>query len=355
MLTPKPRDGLVREALRRLHADRTLTDDLAESALGAILDGQGDDIEVAAFLSIIQAYGPTSAIMAGAVRAVRSRMRQLDVPERLRPLVDTCGTGGDGASTFNISTAAAIVVAACGVRVAKHGNRSASGRSGSSDVLNEMGVAIEAAPEVLVECLEAAGIAYLHAPAFHPALRRLGPIRAGLPFPTLFNLIGPLANPARPEFQVIGSPDQARRDLLAATLVSLADGTLQRAILLTSDDGLDEISLDATCRAVRFDAMGSLTEQEYQPESFGLSRAPLAALRADGPVESARLIRAILEGRPGPHRAIVLANAAIALHVAGRTDDLKEAVHLASQAIDSGAASQTLAVWARVSQGSSRS
>lgn len=340
----------MREALAGLMESGTLPEGLAEAAVGSMLDGEALDAEIAAFLTLAQARGVTPPLLRGATRAVRARMTPLDVPDRLRPVLDTCGTGGDGARTLNVSTAAAIVAASCGARVAKHGNRAATGRSGSSDVLAALGVSVEAAPEILIRCLEEAGIAYLHAPAFHPALKRVGPIRERLPFPTLFNLIGPLANPARPEAQLIGAPDAARCDLLSETLTGLERSWPARAVLVHADDGLDEVSLGAATWTRWLDERGHAVERWIEPEEFRLGLVESAALRVEGPEESARRIRAIFAGEPDPGREVVIANAALGLMAARVEDELEAAVARAREAILGGRASRTLETWARLSR-----
>jgi anthranilate phosphoribosyltransferase len=264
-----------------------------------------------------------------------------------RPLLDTCGTGGDGAGTLNISTATALLVAACGVPVAKHGNRSASGRTGSAEVLAELGVAIEASPQVLWRCLVELGITFLFAPAFHPALRFAAPVRQRLPFRTLFNLVGPLVSPARPEFQLLGVAGGAQAELMAEVLNRLG---IHRAAVVTGRDGLDEVTLDGPTDVHWIEA-GSRTKQTWTPEDFGLPRVPASALGASSPAASAAMIRALLAGTTGPVRHLVLANSAAALHVAGRASSLAEGVALASRALDTGAAADLLERWARLSHG----
>ena len=261
-------------------------------------------------------------------------------------VLDTCGTGGDGANTVNISTASALVVAACGVPVAKHGNRSASGNSGSAEVLAELGVAVEADPAVLRRCLTELGITFLFAPRFHPALRFAAPVRRQLPFRTLFNLIGPLANPTRPAFQLIGVPDDRPAELMASALARLG---VTRAAVVTGSDGIDEVSLDGPTR-VRWVEGGTVTIRTWHPEEFGLPTVRPPSLRVSGPVETASRLRAVFTGSKGPDRDTVLANAAAALLVAGRVEGLAEGVALASRAIDEGRAAILLERWSRSSR-----
>jgi anthranilate phosphoribosyltransferase len=273
----------------------------------------------------------------------------VDGEEPPRPLLDTCGTGGDGANTVNVSTATAIVVAACGVPVAKHGNRSASGNSGSAEVLTELGVAIDAPPARLRRCLSELGITFLFAPAFHPALRFAASVRRQLPFRTLFNLVGPLANPARPQLQLVGVAGERQADLVARTLVRLG---VRRAAVVTGGDGLDEVTLDGPTR-VRWIEGGELTLEHWSPEDFGLSRVPAMALQVAGPAESAARLREFLAGWKGPIRDLILANSAAALRVAegASSISLTEGVDRAAQAVDSGDAGRLLERWGRLSRG----
>ncbi|GIW88774.1 MAG: anthranilate phosphoribosyltransferase 2 [Isosphaeraceae bacterium] len=340
----------MREVLAGLMAGASLDEDQAAGAVGLVLDGVASEAEVAAFLTLVQARGVTSTLLAGAARAVRSRMRTLEVPEHLRPLLDTCGTGGDGAETLNVSTAAAVVAAACGVRVAKHGNRAATGRSGSSDVLEELGISIQTTTAGLIRCLEEVGIGYVHAPAYHPALKAVAAVRARLPYPTLFNLIGPLVNPARPELQLIGTPDRSRHELMVACLGHSGASGPKRALVVHAEDGLDEISLGAATQATWLDPGGERRRERIEPSAFGLSRVDARQLRVEGPRESASRIRAILSGEADPARGVVVANAAAALVLAGVAAGLVEAAERADRAIAEGLARRTLEEWSRVSR-----
>lgn len=325
----------------------------AHDAFGAILDGHVSEAQVAALLTAVRLRGESPALLGGAVRAVRSRMIDPELPADVRPLLDTCGTGGDGARSFNVSTAVAIVVAACGVRVAKHGNRSASGNSGSAEVLSELGIEIEAGPRALARCLEEAGIAFLFAPRFHPALRSLAAVRKLLPFRTLFNLVGPLANPARPELQLIGVPDLALVPLFATTIQALAGDRSSRVALVHGHDSLDEVSLGAetTLAWVRSeDGEVEAATECLNPRDFGLGPVPRDSLRVSGPAESAARLRALLGGEMGPIRDVVLANCAVALRLSGRTERLDDGVAQAAEALDRGDAAQLLDRWILLSR-----
>jgi anthranilate phosphoribosyltransferase len=338
-------------ALAALTAGRDLTADEAHAAVAQIIDGQATEATIAALLTGLKVKGETPDELCGAVRAVRERMTPLEVPESCRPLLDTCGTGGDGACTVNVSTAAAIVAAACGVRVAKHGNRAASGNSGSAEVLAELGIHIEAGPPGLVRCLEEAGIAFLFAPRFHPALRHAGPVRKQLPFRTLFNLIGPLANPARPEYQLIGVPSCDLVRLVTTALAALDGPRGGRAAVVCGDGRLDEVTPSAAT-LVGWVVPGDhrIDDRGWIPADFGLGPVDPAALRVHGPADSAARIRALLDGERGPVRDVVLANAAAALYIGGRASGLAEGVARAAEAIDTGAAARRLETWSRLSR-----
>jgi anthranilate phosphoribosyltransferase len=336
--------GELAEALRSLAEGRDLSSEQAEAAVATLLEGVAGDAAAAAFLTALRVKGETSDELAGAVRAVRARTvdRGLVVPRI--GLVDTCGTGGDGARTVNVSTASALVVAACGVPVVKHGNRSASGNSGSAEVLAELGVQVEPEPDVLSLCLSRLGITFLFAPKFHPGLRPLAPVRKQLPFRTIFNLVGPLANPARPEYQLVGVAGESAARLVAGALAQL--GT-SRAAVVTSLDGLDEVSLGGPTR-VWLVTGGEISEQCWEPIDFGLGEVSASALEVSGPAESADRITRMIGGEAGPVRQTVLANAAAALWVA-TGDELKACVSRAAESVDSGRTARLLEDWRRLS------
>ncbi len=339
------------QALSLLGNGQGLSPDQTSHAFSEIIDGQAEPVVVAAFLTALKLKGESADELSGAVQAVRSRMTVLEIPDEARPVLDTCGTGGDGANTVNISTAAAIVVAACGVRVAKHGNRSASGNSGSAEVLIELGVKIEAPHSTLVRCLGELGITFLFAPSFHPLLRHAAPIRKQLPFRTLFNLVGPLVNPARPEFQLLGTTSRNRSQMMSEALRHLneLDGQNRRAYVIAGGAGLDEVSLQGVNLVEAVDGPIRQTGESWEARDFGLPCSVHEQLRVSGPVESASRIRALFGGDSGPVRDVVLANAAAALKLTGRTASLTEGVAEAARAIDRGDAGTLLQKWARLS------
>jgi anthranilate phosphoribosyltransferase len=262
------------------------------------------------------------------------------------PVIDTCGTGGDRSHTFNISTVAAIVVAGAGVPVAKHGNRAASSHCGSADLLEALGVKIDLDGDGVQRCLEQAGIAFMFAPRFHPAMRHAAPVRGELRVPTVFNFLGPLTNPARPYAQVVGVSDERMLPLMAEVLARRG----VRAKLFRGEDGLDELT--TTGISTIYDVKdGGVRENHLDPEDLGLRRSKRGDLAGGTPEGSAELTRRILEGEPGPRRDVVLLNAGAALYVAGFAGSLQEGMATAARSIDEGDAARTLASWVAVSNG----
>lgn len=328
--------------LQALSNGRTLSAGETERAIGSLLDGGVPEPLSAALLTAIRMRGETAEELEGTVRAIRSRMIGWESPVPSDRLLDTCGTGGDGACTVNVSTAAAIVAASCGVPVVKHGNRAASGNSGSSDVLTAMGIAADPGPEALASGLAEFNIAFLFAPRFHPGLRHVAAARRLLPFRTLFNLVGPLCNPASPAFQLVGTTDEGRAGLMAAVLARMPH--LRRAAVVTGSDGLDEVTLDGPTSVLVVES-GVIRRMSWDPEDFGLARRGAAGLRVEGPEHSAERIRRTLAGERGPVRDYVLANTAAALWVVEEAP-LLEGVARAAGAIDSGTAARLLDRWA---------
>jgi anthranilate phosphoribosyltransferase len=316
---------------------RDLSADLMRLVMRELMAGRCGEVETAAFLTALRVKGESAAEIAAAAEVLREHMVAFDTGRD--GVLDTCGTGGDGISTFNISTAAALVAAAAGVPVVKHGNRAVSSRSGSADVLAVLGVKVETDAATARRTLDRAGMAFCYAPLFHPALRHVGAVRRRLRFATLFNCLGPLANPARAPYQLLGVGRPETLDLLAAALARLG---VRRALLVCGHDGLGEVSLSAPTR-VREVRGGQVSEYEWTPADFGLEPCVLTELHADGPEESAAVIRAVLDGADGAARRVVTANAAAALLAAERVDTLAEGVARAAEALQSGAAQQALA------------
>lgn len=339
---------LLQQATAAEAVGESLPREVAAGLVEGVLAGEISPDDFGNWLARSADRLPTAAEIAGVVDALRQRMRPLaaTVPQ---PIVDTCGTGGDGSGTFNISTAAALVVAAAGLPVAKHGNRAVSSKTGSADVLEALGVQIEASADTARDCLERVGICFCFAPAHHPAMATVGPVRRRIGRPTVFNLVGPLCNPAGATVQVIGVGRPGAEEALAeaARLVGLS-----RAVIVCSEDGVDEVGLFAPTQVLDVTPEG-LTRHRWTPEDFGLATAPAAArdaLLVEDAAGSAACIRQLLAGAPGPGRDIVVLNAAAVLWAAGLAADLPAARDRAEQAIDSGAAAETLRQLAACSQ-----
>lgn len=325
---------VVRAALSAVVDGRTLSMDEARAAMGAVMDGEATPAQLAALLVALRMRGETVDELAGFAAAMRERVLHVAAPAGT---IDTCGTGGDRSGTFNISTTAALVVAAAGVPVAKHGNRAMTSRSGSADVLEALGIRTDHDAASAAEALRTDGFAFLFAPGFHPAMKHAGPTRREIGVRTAFNLLGPLTNPAGARRQVVGVGDPAAAPRLAAVLRVLA---VERAFVVHGD-GLDELPLDGS--GVLYDVTpDGVTRREIDAAAHGLRRASLADLAGGDPVENARLVEAVLAGDPGPRRDVVLLNAGAAFVVAGRASDLSDGIARAAATIDSGAAAALL-------------
>lgn len=317
--------------------DAPLADDEAEAAFGAMLDGQVADKEIARFLTDLSDRGETASEIAGAARAMRARLIPVAAPDNA---IDVCGTGGDGHHTLNVSTAVALVVAACGVPVAKHGNRAASSKAGAADTLEALGLNLDRAAETAEATLADLGIGFLFAGKHHPSMGRIMPIRKALGRRTIFNLMGPLANPADVKRQLIGIARPAYVPIYAQALASL--GT-ELSFVVSGDEGLDELSLAGGNEvAVVTDAVQM---QRVRPETAGLPLAPVQAIRGGDPAYNAAVLRRLLQGEPGAYRDAVLFNAAGALLVAGEVTDWRAGVEEAAEALDKGLANTLLDCW----------
>ena len=320
-----------------LAAGRDLSAAAMTAALRGILDGAWTHSQTAAFLVALKIKGETAAEIAAAARVMREKCAP--VPSKTAAeAVDTAGTGGDGARAFNISTAAAFIAAAAGARVAKHGNRAVSGVCGSSDILASVGLDLSLSPQSAGEWLDESGGWFLFAPVYHSAMKHAAPVRKELGVRTLFNLLGPLANPAGARRQLAGvfSPD-----LLVPYAQTLAELGTERA-LVAHGGGMDEISLSSETDLAEVDSKGMVTRRTVAPEDFGLARAPLSAIRAENPEEAKRMFLAAVGGEPGPARDVAVLNAAGALTAAGIADDLADGVRRAGEAADSGKAGKKL-------------
>ena len=339
---------MILDALHKVASHRTsLTREEARTVMAEILRGEATNAQIGALLVALHMKGETVEEIVGFAEAIRQEAtpltsedgQALDLSGTGRDaLVDTCGTGGDTSGTFNISTATALTIAGAGVRVAKHGNRSISSKCGSADVMEALGVKIDLPPARLGACLEQTGIAFLYAPALHSAMKYVQPARRELRLRTVFNLLGPLTNPAHASAQVVGVYSAALVEKLAEALCELG---LRRALVVHGRDGLDEITISAPSKVAEV-RNGQVHVYEVSPEDFGLPRAPLEQIAGGDAAQNAAIIRAILDGERSCRRDVVLLNAAAALVAAGYADHISEAVPVAAYAIDSGHARQRL-------------
>jgi anthranilate phosphoribosyltransferase len=318
--------------LHRIAARENLSSDDARLAMLAILSGEATTPQIAAFLIGLRTKGETADELLGFALAMREKATRVDAgPE---PLLDTCGTGGDGGRTFNISTIAAFVVAGAGVRVAKHGNRSLSSACGSADILEALGIHISISPEQVGQSIRETGIGFLFAPLFHPAMKHAQPARLELKMRTVFNLLGPLTNPAGATRQLIGAPSLQAAELMAQALLGLKS---ERAFVVHGSDGLDEVTTTGPTAVFEVTREG-VRKLEWIPSDFGVEQASSAHLAGGDKVVNCRIATAILHGERGAQRDIVLVNAAAALLAAGVVADLREAMLLAEESVNSGAA-----------------
>ena len=339
--------SFVKDHLKPLAEDGTaLTREEAAAALDEILSGQASEVETAALLTVLATRGEQASELAGFVEAMRARAIRLPLTDDERAtLVDTCGTGGGGPLTFNISTGAALVAAAAGARVAKHGNRAVTSRAGSADVLEALGVPIALGPELAAECLRETGFMFLFAPLYHPAMKAVGPLRRALGFRTIFNLCGPLTNPAEAETQVIGVLAPSRVLLVGRTLVALGS---RRAFVVNGTDGIDELTTTGESVVARVErpvegGPPEIKAARVTPEMAGVPRATLDQFVGGDIETNASLLYDVLTGISGARRDIVLLNSAAALVAVGLAGNLKEGVERGAEAIDSGQAAATLA------------
>ena len=326
---------MIREAIDALVQGQSLTMEQAAAVMEEIMGGEATPAQFGAFVTALRLKGETVEEIAGMARV----MREKAIPVKVSgPLVDTCGTGGDGSHTFNISTTAAFVVAGAGLKVAKHGNRGMSSGCGSADVLEALGAKIDMGPREVEQCLEEVGIGFMFAPVFHPAMKYATTPRREIGIRTVFNILGPLTNPAGAQAQLLGVADKSLTMKMAEVLNLLG---CHHALVVHGEDGLDEITLGGqttVCELKR----GAITSYSINPEEFGFPRVSMASLRGGSPQENAAILRRVLGGETGPHRDIVLINAAAALVAGDRAEDLDQGVQLAAEAIDSGKAVEKL-------------
>jgi anthranilate phosphoribosyltransferase len=326
---------VLSHAIDRLLAGEDLGSDGASEALDAIMSGEAGDVQTAGFLVALRAKGETAEELAGLAATVRSHAEPVTPPDG--PFIDTCGTGG-GRSTFNISTTSTFVVAGAGVAVAKHGNRSATSRCGSADVLEALGARIDLSPDAISRCLEETGLGFMFAPSHHPAFRHIVPVRRALGVRTIFNLLGPLTNPAGAPRQLIGVADPAFLERMGGALALLG---IERALLVHGRDGMDEVSTGAVSDTVAV-LDGAVSRGTIDPDELGFPAPPNGVISGGDPAHNAEVLKRVLAGEKGHERDVVVLNAAAAIHVAGRTETLPVAVEVAEASIDEGAARERL-------------
>jgi len=325
---------MIKEAIEAIVNGRSLSFEQAAGVMEGIMSGMATPAQIAAFITALRIKGETVDEIAG----LASVMRAKSIPVKVTPpVVDTCGTGGDNSSSFNISTAAAFIAAGSGLKVAKHGNRAMSSHCGSADVLEACGVKIDLGAEAVTKCLETIGIGFMYAPLFHPAMKYAAIPRREIGIRTVFNILGPLTNPARAQFQVIGAPNIELGEKIALVLHRLG---IKHAMVVHGTDGIDEISISAKSLVWEVNESGVLPAYEISPRHFGFNEASLAEIKGGTPKDNAQILRSILRGERGPRRDVAIMNAAAALVAANRASDLNQAARLAEQVIDSGRAEE---------------
>jgi anthranilate phosphoribosyltransferase len=334
---------MIREAIEAVVSGESLSMEAAAQVMNEIMSGEATPAQFGAFVTALRLKGETVDEIAGMAQVMREHSLHVQVDG---PLVDTCGTGGDGSGTFNISTAAAFVAAGAGAKVAKHGNRAMSGSSGSADVLEALGAKIDLSPASVARCINETGFGFMFAQGFHPSMRFAATPRREIGIRTVFNILGPLTNPAGAGAQVIGVADASMASKMAQVLGRLGS---RRAFVVHGSDGLDEISITGPTRIWELED-GNVSGYEISPEDAGLSRAPLNEIQASDAEASARIFRAVLEGEPGAARDIVVLNAAAALLAGELVGSLEEGVQAAAASVDSGKALQSIEAFIKLSQ-----
>lgn len=326
----------IQDVLKAVVEGRELTQDEAEAAMDVIMTGEATEAQIGALAMGLRMKGETINEIAGFARAMRDHAVQVDIDSDEKPLLDTCGTGGDHSNSFNISTTATFVIAAAGVRIAKHGNRAASSKSGSADVLEALGVQIELTPREVEDCVEQIGVGFMYAPAYHPAMRFVGPARKQMGIRTIFNLLGPLTNPAGARHQLIGVGIPQIATQLAEVLQVLGS---QHAVLVHAEEGMDEVGVMGTTQVTEFNAAkGGISTYDITPEQFGLERADPAALLGGNAEENKEITLSVLNGEKGARRTVTVLNAGAGIYAADAADSLAEGIQLAAELIDSGKA-----------------
>jgi anthranilate phosphoribosyltransferase len=328
---------MIKEAISKVVRGEDITEEEMVRVMGEVMGGEASPAQIGAFLAALRVKGETPSEITGAARVMREKSTKIEAGTKAT-VVDTCGTGGDDSMTFNISTAAAFVVSACGLTVAKHGNRSVSSKSGSADVLRSLGVNIEAEVSLVEECLSEIGIGFLFAPLLHGAMKYAAPVRRDIAIRTIFNILGPLTNPAGAKRQVIGVYDAELTDTLAKVLFNLG---CEHAFVVRGEDGLDEITITTETKVTELKD-GEIKTYHLKPEELGFERCRPEELVGGDSDENAEILLSIFKGEKGPRKDIVVANASAAIVAGGLAGSLAEGVALASGAIESGAALEKL-------------
>lgn len=326
---------MIQDAIQAVVEGQNLSADQAAAAMDEIMSGEATPAQFGALVTALRMKGETVDEIAGMARVMREKSVRV---EASGIIVDTCGTGGDSSGSFNISTTAAFVVAGAGEKVAKHGNRSMSGSTGSADVLEALGVKIDLSPESVARCIEEVGFGFMFAQGFHPSMRFAAGPRREIGIRTVFNILGPLTNPANASRQLIGVADPSLAERMALVLGQLGS---EKALVVHGSDGMDELTITGPSTVWQLEN-GEVSSYEFSPAELGFSLSDAGSVRADGPEDSARIARAVLSGEPGPARLVVLLNAAAALVAAGSADTLSAAIHLAARSIDRGEAMDRL-------------
>ncbi|MGB3328749.1 MAG: anthranilate phosphoribosyltransferase [Thermomicrobiales bacterium] len=330
----------IKDAIRTVVDGRELSHEEATAAMNAIMDGEVTGSQIGALVTGLRMKGETPEEIAGFARAMRDHALHVSIEQDSAPLLDTCGTGGDHSNTFNISTTATFAIAAAGVRIAKHGNRAASSLCGSADLLEGLGVEVELTPEEVAESVRRTGIGFMYAPAFHPAMRFVGPSRKEIGIRTVFNLLGPLTNPAGTRHQLIGVGHADAAIKLAEVLAILGSS---HAVMAYAEEGLDEVGIQGTTQITEWDErLGKTETYTVTPEDFGLERGTKADLLGGDAARNVEITRAVLQGEQGPRRSITLMNAGAGIYAANAAESFAEGVAMAAAAIDSGAAYRKL-------------
>lgn len=338
----------IQHVIQKVVDGNELNQDEATAAMDLIMNGEVTDAQIAALTTALRMKGETVDEIAGFAQAMRDHAVIVDVDSDDLPLLDTCGTGGDHTNSFNISTTATFAIAAAGVRIAKHGNRAASSKCGSADLLEALGVTLELTPEQVAESVERVGIGFMYAPAYHPAMRFVGPARKQMGIRTIFNLLGPLTNPAGAKHQLVGVGQPAIAGQLAQVLERLGS---QHAVLVHSEEGLDEIGVMGATDVTEYDAdSGTIQTYTVSPSDFGLPLGNPDELIGGDAAENVKITIAVLSGENGPRRTVTLMNAGAGIYAADAAGSFEEGIRMAAEAIDSGAAMRMLEELVRVTQ-----